>query len=643
MTFALALALVGVLGGTLVSYAYDDDAPLPVRLAYGTATGFVALAMAGFILAHLVGIATATTVAGILVALPLLALTRTDLRDRVVLDLRATGAALRDAVRLPALRTTGPLVYGLVMIVFLVLVFERVIVEANGTLSTGYVNNLGDLPFHLQVTASFAFGENFPPEDPTYAGTGFAYPYMADFLAALFVTAGATMAQAYFIANLALGLSLVALLYRFTRVLTFDRLAAYLAPLLVLFSGGLGFVILLDDVAAGENGIVGALTTMTHDYTITGEGPYRWGNAITTLLVTQRSLLFGLPIALIVFVLLWRLIHTDRPRSMHLALTAGILTGSLPLVHAHSFVVVLGTAFFIGLFFRQWRDRMWQPWAVYVLVALALALPGIWWSTHDSIANAGTFFGFEFGWDRREVNPALFWLLNTGLFIPLAVAGAFWPVRPRIANRTLLLFTAAFIVWFIVPNVMKLAPWVWDNIKVLFYWYVGFVPLVALVLSRMLRAGGGWRPLGAVALAVLMLAGGLDVWRVVSRQVDYQEFEADGLALADLIMEETAPSALILHAPTYNPPVFLTGRRSLLGYTGYIWAHGLEYAEREADIKRIYAGEADAEALLDKYGIDYIEVTPLERGSMEVDDAFFERFTRVGEAGAYQLFAVPRP
>ncbi len=108
-------------------------------------------------------------------------------------------------------------------------------------------------------------------------------------------------------------------------------------------------------------------------------------------------------------------------------------------------------------------------------------------------------------------------------------------------------------------------------------------------------------------------------------------------------MEETAPSALILHAPTYNPPVFLTGRRSLLGYTGYIWAHGLEYAEREADIKRIYAGEADAEALLDKYGIDYIEVTPLERGSMEVDDAFFERFTKVGEAGAYQLFAVPRP
>ncbi len=144
------------------------------------------------------------------------------------------------------------------------------------------------------MTASFAFGENFPPEDPTYAGTGFAYPYMADFLAALFVTAGATMAQAYFIANLALGLSLVALLYRFTRVLTFDRLAAYIAPLLVLFSGGLGFVILLDDVAAGENGIVGALTTMTHDYTITGEGPYRWGNAITTLLVTQRSLLFGL-------------------------------------------------------------------------------------------------------------------------------------------------------------------------------------------------------------------------------------------------------------------------------------------------------------------------------------------------------------
>ena len=52
---------------------------------------------------------------------------------------------------------------------------------------------------------------------------------------------------------------------------------------------------------------------MTRDYTISRDGPLRWGNAITTLLVTQRSLLLGLPVALIVFTLLWKLIHAGPP------------------------------------------------------------------------------------------------------------------------------------------------------------------------------------------------------------------------------------------------------------------------------------------------------------------------------------------
>jgi hypothetical protein len=533
------------------------------------------------------------------------------------------------------------------MAAFIWLVFSKVVLLHDGTLSTGYVNNLGDLPFHLQVTSSFAFGQNFPPEDPTYAGTGFAYPYLSDLLAAMFVRAGASLSDAFLVENAILGLALVGVLHRFTRVLTADRLASYLAPVLVLLSGGIGWVVLIQDARTSGGGLFGTLGALTHDYTIGMDG-YRFGNAITTLLATQRSLLFGLPIALIVFVLLWRLIHLDVARPgrigpMRLALAAGILTGSLPLIHAHSFVVVMGTAFLLGLLFRQWREGRWRPWSVYVVAALVLALPQIWWSTHDSIANAGTFFGFEFGWDHGTENIAWFWFLNTGLLIPLAVVAALWPARPRGPSRSLLLFTAAFLTWFIVPNVMKLAPWIWDNIKVLFYWYVGFVPLVALLIARLLKSGRALQAVGVAALVAMTLAGGLDVWRVASGQTDYQEFDRDGIAISDVILAETPARALVLHAPTYNPPVFLTGRRSLLGYTGYIWAHGLPYADREADIKRIYAGDPSAMQLIAQYGIDYIEVSPIERNYMPVNDAFFAGFTRVGEAGEYALYEVARP
>ena len=63
MIAAIVLTLVVTAGGTLTSYAYDDDAPLIVRLAYGAATGLVVLSAVGFVLAHFVGISTAAVVA----------------------------------------------------------------------------------------------------------------------------------------------------------------------------------------------------------------------------------------------------------------------------------------------------------------------------------------------------------------------------------------------------------------------------------------------------------------------------------------------------------------------------------------------------------------------------------------------------
>ena len=648
MISAVLLALLAIAGGTLATYAYDDESPLLVRVAAGTATGLVALAALGFIVANIAGIEVAVLASGVVGVLPLAALWQPTLRDRLVADLRDAGAAVMSAARDPDLSRLGPILYVGAIALLLWFVFGRVIVEQDGGLATGYVNNLGDMPFHVGVTTSFAYGQNFPPTDPTFAGTGFVYPYLSDFFTALFVAQGATMREAFLIGNLALGLSLVGVLYQFTRLVTRDRVAAYLAPVLVLFSGGLGWLGIFGDAQASEGGLVALLGALPHDYTITSEGPLRWGNAITTLLVTQRSLLMGLPIAVLVFGLLWRLIHADasataRIQPRVLAVTAGVLTGSLPLVHAHSFIVVMGTAFFLGVLFREWRSGHWRPWLVYVVVALAIALPQVWWSTRDSIASAGTFFGFEFGWDHREENIAWFWFINTGLFIPLSAIAAAWALRARTDARTLLLFTLPFLVWFIVPNVVKLAPWVWDNIKVLFYWYVGVVPLVALLIAHWLRGDTVRRTAGVVAVLALTLAGGLDIWRAASGQTVYGEFDRDAIALAEQVRAETAPRSLLLAAPTWNATVFLTGRPTLLGYTGHVWSRGLPYADREADIARIYAGEPDADALLARYEIEYVVVGPIERGSLTVNDAYFERFTLVAQAGEYELYEVSRP
>jgi hypothetical protein len=49
----------------------------------------------------------------------------------------------------------------------------------------------------------------------------------------------------------------------------------------------------------------------------------------------------------------------------------------------------------------------------------------------------------------------------------------------------LLLFFLPFLLCFLISNVVKLAPWEWDNIKVLIYWFIGAIPFAAFVLARL--------------------------------------------------------------------------------------------------------------------------------------------------------------
>jgi hypothetical protein len=140
--------------------------------------------------------------------------------------------------------------------------------------------------------------------------------------------------------------------------------------------------------------------------------------------------------------------------------------------------------------------------------------------------------------------------------------------------------------------------------------------------------------------AALTLAGALDIWRVLSRASQAQVFSREAEVFAELVRQVTAPHSLILHAPIHNHPVFLTGRRSLMGYPGHVWSHGLDYSRRQADIQRMYAGESGAEALLAGYGIDYVVLGPPERRELRPNDRFFERYERAGEAGGFALYRI---
>jgi hypothetical protein len=686
MVFALGLALIAIAGGALVTYLFDEDAPAPARLCMGACIGFAALGLFGFILASLLGFTPFVLgLTAALMASPFALLEKRERRAAIRADFHEAVRGLRRAVWHPTLRTTLYGVFYLLVGLLLWLVFDRAMIELPGGIYTGVQNNYGDLPFHLSIITSFADGANFPPEDPTFAGARFTYPFVADFVAACFVRAGASLRQAMLLENFVLALSFVGLLHRFTVKLTRDWIAGLIAPLLVLFSGGLGWWHLLSHARVSGQGLFGLLMNLQQQYTITPDTGYRWGNSLTTLLIPQRGILLGFPLAVIVFTVWWKMMSETETRAaddaavteaskksrrqqkkrreqsaaplrlakheqrrlsmMQQMMGAGAIAGLLPLVHAHSFVVVMVVGFGVALLTGL---KEWRAWGAFFVVAIVVAAPQMWWATHGSSVRAGDFFGWHLGWDSGEENPLWFWFKNTGLFIPLIFAAIIWRERKGerqkyLVSRRLLLFYLPFTLCFIIPNVIKLAPWVWDNIKVIFYWFIASVPLVALFLARLLR-GRRWHQVSALLLFLtLTLAGALDVWSVASHAAEFRIFDADGVRFAETVKQQTRPRATVLHEPTFDTPIFLTGRRSVMGYPGHIGSHGIDYAEREREIKRIFAGTPDAESLLAKYGVEYVVVGPHERREMEVNDAFFARYRVVGETGEYRLYKIAPP
>ena len=159
----------------------------------------------------------------------------------------------------------------------------------------------------------------------------------------------------------------------------------------------------------------------------------------------------------------------------------------------------------------------------------------------------------------------------------------------------------------------------------------------------MWRAGRALRAVAVVSLLALTLAGALDVWRTASGAVETKLFDLDAVNFAELIKRETPPRSLILHSTAYNDPVFLTGRRTFLGYIGHLWSHGLDYQQRELEMRRVYEGAPDAAAVIERNRIDYVVLGPPEREEARrrggrLNESFFQRYTKVGEAGEYRLY-----
>jgi hypothetical protein len=658
--FVISIALLAVANGALLTLLVIEKTHASTRIAIGSVLGIAALSWVAFLTAAPLGLNAASICVTVAIFGAGLAVqVRFIGRGRIVAALREFGLSL------------GGCVYYVAWAALLVWLFSRVVMFYPDGMHTAPANNYGDLPFHFSVITSFAYGENLPPQSPIFAGMKFTYPFLIDFLTAFFIRCGADWRSAFFVENVALSLALVRLIEALTLKIFNNVVAARIAPVIFLFNGGMGFINFFREFGAQPDGLLNFLSRLPKTYTMNAELalassniPLRWGNVFTTLLIPQRSMLFGLPFVAMIIALWWMAFEdtgrrgdgamggqgdeeTMRGRDMFsssprrpVALSprrrylfaAGILAGMLPMLHTHGFFSVMIVCALMVVLFRSW------DWIAFFAPVAALAAPQAWYLSGTQVRNQ-LFKPLDKWWEAGDANPLLFWTVNAGIFILLLIAALL--IR-KITSSRQALFYLPFALWFFIPNLVALAPWTWDNIKVLVYWSLASAPFVAAALAYLFtRRFFAARALAAALLVALTFSGALDVTRALSPVENLEIFNRAGLEVAALLREKTPPRALILHAPIHNSVVALSGRQSVMGYPGHLWTHGLDYAQRELEVKTIYQGGPQMIEPLSRLGADYIIVGPAEQAALGANETYFETiYPVVIDHAGYRVYQV---
>jgi hypothetical protein len=474
-----------------------------------------------------------------------------------------------------------------------------------------------DLNFHAALASSFAYGDNFPPVYTPYPPEPLLYPFMPDFLTGVLLALGADHHAALSATAFPLLLAILVLVYTLSLRVTRSGPAATLASTMFMLSGGLGFVHAAADWRASGKSLRQFWDGLEHNYVSMWERGYHWGNVVTEYFLPQRASLFGVALTLVALACLaraWESWGVEEARGdvgvwdgWKSLLPAGLVAGVLPVFHTHSFLALVLMCGVLTLL----RPR--RAWAAFWAAACVLALPRLAELTGHVSAAEG-FFRLRPGWMGRDSgNWPLYWAKNVG--VPLLLALPAWLAAPRRWKLFYLAPCGLLALAFFV----SLSPNEIDDLKLMYYWLLATCVLVGWWTAT-LWAKRWLRPLVCLLVVASTASGILALRREGLNRA--RVFDAEEVAAAAFVREKTAPDSLFLTAPVINQPVLsLAGRPVVRGFPAWLWSHGLDVREREADVRRAYAGAGDAADVVRRLRVSYIYVGAAEGREYDVDEA----------------------
>ncbi len=552
--------------------------------------------------------------------------------------------------------------------------------DENGNVFTG-MTTYGDMLLHMSI-ASGTRNMAFPPEYVVFPGEQLNYPFLADTLSTSFMLLGWDLRSALMVPGiLMMGLTFSGYVILSCRMADTKK-GAILAALLFFFNGGLGFMYLVDmqGVSLGTSGsnelqsavglwerikaVLGGWYQTPANHAEFSTYNLRCSNVIVDMMLPQRTTLFGWGMLLPCIYLLYdwlrpedalplgvsvlkgadgpTSVFTRRQLPVRQLVLLGVMAGMLPMINTHCFLA-------LGLMSAGWlvydliRSRRQlgmavKGWLLYGGLAVVLAAPQLFTWTFSQAVGNDTFLNFRFNWVNGQMGMQdswlWFWIKNVGLPFVLILLSLLEKNEKR-----RFIACGAFVI-FLLAEFVQIQPNVYDNYKLFCVWYMLCAVLAADYGFELLGKLKGMRAkpvIAGMALICFFFTGVLAV--ATEMNTNWQLFDKHDTEAAAYLEQETDEDDVFMTGDHHiNFVSSLAGRKIVCGPDMWLYYHGYNTNERKADIRAFYADPAGNQAVLEKYGVDYVVATSHEYGQMTVNkQALDELYERAFETGGDRI------
>jgi hypothetical protein len=464
----------------------------------------------------------------------------------------------------PDIKFIPGILYGFIIFAGLQHFLYLLYYDQNG-LRTLHLNNFGDLSMHIQYIR-FLASAHFWPADPEFAGSLFRYPIGMDLYNALWEAVGVPIDSNLFLTGLILTIVTVSLLHRWSGWLGVGAffLNAGLANWKAVFSGRLFDF---------QNGAA-------------------WKNFFLSLWITQRGFLFALPAGVYVIKMITEALIGERSLSKQEKIICAVLWSGLAWFHLHTFFIISIALGICIILHKKIREMIWivVPAALIGLIAVFVSTQGF---------SQARIVHIRWDWVSEE-NFLTFWIKNLGPWILLGAVSLFFVFKKSYSRFRIM--TAVFFGLFIVFTFVMVAPWDWDNVKVLLWLYLLIVWLAWKTWASRLSPA-----FAILAGCILFIPGAVSITSSLpGKSVGVQIYQASELWEAKAAFMDLPVDAVLAAVPDPDHPAAFWGAKVAMGYTGHLWSHGIDYLEREEKLDRVFKGQENWLDLAKSIGVTHI-------------------------------------